>query len=467
VTRAAENPTRRLARAAAGWRVGDPALRDRARLLLCDYLGVAAAGAGAASSVAAQRASGWRPGPALIEGTGRRADVADAALLNALAAHALELDDTHEPASLHPGVVIWPVALSLADELGSSCDAVLDAAGAGYDVVCTVGEMLGGQTAYRRGFHPTGVCGAFGGAAAAGRLLGLDAAGMAHALGIAGTTAAGSMEYLSDGAWTKRLNPAVAAVNGIRAARLAAAGFSGPATALEGPHGFLRSYGDERSAERAGRSGEPGAGIRSTSVKFYACCRYLHGIIDLLTDLAVRHQVRPGDVEAIGCGVLSGGWSLVAHPIEAKRMARSEVDAQFSAPFVAAAAVARRRVTLADFRRAPEVGRELGELMGRVECFASPALDAAYPGRWGAEAWIRLRDGTVLSAEEPSFRGSAEAPPSWDDIVAKHAALVGAGPAAELARRCRAFGGDAPAAEALAVRAELRDRTADAAREAA
>jgi 2-methylcitrate dehydratase PrpD len=205
----------------------------------------------------------------------------------------------------------------------------------------------------------------------------------------------------------------------------------------------------------------------STSVKFYACCRYLHGIIDLLTDLARRHQVRAADVAAIGCGVLAGGWSLVAHPLEAKRLARSEVDAQFSAPFVAAAAVARGRVALADFRRAPELGRELGDLMGRVECFTSASLEAAYPARWGAAVWVRLRSGTTHSAEERSFRGSPDAPPSWDDIAAKLAALVGAGPAAELVRQCRAFGGPAPAAQAVPIRLDLRDRTAEAAREAA
>ena len=224
-------------------------IRERARLLLCDYLGVAAAGAGAASSFAARRANGLHAGRALVEGLrgGRRLDGIDAAFLNALSAHALELDDTHEPASLHPGVVIWPVVLALADELGCSCDAALDAAAVGYDVVCTLGEMLGGQTAYARGFHPTGVCGAFGAAAAASRLLELDQHQVAAAFGIAGTSASGSLEYLSEGSWTKRLNPGLAAVNGIRAARLAATGFTGPKAAIEGPNGFLRAYGDERS----------------------------------------------------------------------------------------------------------------------------------------------------------------------------------------------------------------------------
>jgi 2-methylcitrate dehydratase PrpD len=348
------------------------------------------------------------------------------------------------------------VVLSLADELGSSADQVMEAAIAGYDVICAVGEMLGGQTGYRRGFHPTGICGGFGAAAAAGRLLGLDQVGLTAAFGIAGTSASGSMEYLSNGSWTKRLNPAVAAVNGIRAARLAAAGFTGPATALEGRNGFLRSYGDEGSLGRVDLSFEPGAGIRGTSVKYYPCCRYLHGIIDLLPDLTRRHQIRQADVAAIGCGVLSGGWTLVADPLDAKRRIESEVDAQFSAPFAAAVAVARGRVTPADFGRGPDLARELAWLIERVECFTSARLDAAYPGRWGAEVWIQLRDGTRFAAEEISFRGSPDFPPTWEDITAKLTPLIGAGLTDELAMGCRGFDGPRSAAVILgAARAPL------------
>ncbi len=453
-----EGATSRLAAAVVRPPGLESAVRERARLLLCDYLGVAASGAGAASSASARRIDGIRPGSALVEGTSARFDAADAILLNGLAAHALELDDTHEPGSLHPGVVIWPVVLGLADEMGASADAVLDAAAIGYDVMCTLGEMLGGAAAYNRGFHPTGVVGTFGAAAAAGRLVGLTHEQARCALGIAGTTASGSLEYLSDGAWTKRLNPAVAGVNGLRAARLARTGFSGPATAVEGAHGFLRGYGDADSPGRADLPLVAGSGILSTSVKFYACCRYLHGIIDLLTDLSDQHDLRTADVESIGCGVLSGGGTLVAEPIEAKRSIRSEVDAQFSAPFVAAVAVARRKVQLTDFRRGPIVARELQDLLDRVECFTSPRLDAAYPKRWGAEVWVRLRGGATVSAEESSFRGSPDAPPSWENIAAKLRPLVGSA-ADELVAQCQQFGGTGPASAVLPVRRELRDAT--------
>lgn len=190
-------PTRRLAHAATGAHELDEALSDRARLLLFDYLAVATQGSVSASSAAAREAlaADSAPQTAVVEGTGLWTSTSTAALLNAVSGHGIELDDTHEPASLHPGVVVWPTVLALGDERDAS-----------------PAEMLAA-------------------AAAAGRLLGLSTAQMVSAFGIAATSACGSMEYLSDGAWTKRLNPALPASNGILAARAwrpAASGARGP-----------------------------------------------------------------------------------------------------------------------------------------------------------------------------------------------------------------------------------------------
>src|SRR5205085_9636761 len=132
-------------------------------------------------------------------------------------------------------------------------------------------------SAYRRGFHPTGVAGAFGATAACGYLLGLTEDQVTNALGIAGTMASGSLEYLSGGAWTKRLNAGWAAHCGVVAATLAAEGFTGPATVVEGPLGLLRGHSDEPlPAEATAGLGEAFQ-IMRVSIKPYACCRYNHG----------------------------------------------------------------------------------------------------------------------------------------------------------------------------------------------
>src|SRR5207302_5923825 len=161
-------------------------------------------------------------------------------------------------------------------------------------------------SAYARGFHPTGVAGVFGATVAAGRLLGLSRAELTHALGIAGTLAAGSLEYLSDGAWTKRLNAGWAGHAGITAAHLARSGFSGPATVFEGRLGVLHAYSDAPFPERLlADLGQP-LQVTRVSIKPYACCRYNHGLIDCILQLSQVHRVQPGEIERIRLGVLSG-----------------------------------------------------------------------------------------------------------------------------------------------------------------
>src|SRR5207248_7891731 len=134
----------------------------------------------------------------------------------------VELDDVTTESSLHPGVAVIPAAVALAQELEAPPRALLEAIVGGYEVTMRVGNALNPASAYARGFHPTGVAGVFGATMAAARLLGLSVDQSATALGIAGTMAAGSLEYLSDGAWTKRLNPGWAGHTGITAAQLAA-----------------------------------------------------------------------------------------------------------------------------------------------------------------------------------------------------------------------------------------------------
>src|SRR5262249_53662634 len=155
------------------------------------------------------------------------------AVANGTAAHAIELDDVTTESSLHPGVAVIPAAVALAQELNASPTALLEAIVVGYELTMRVGNALNPASAYAPGFHPTGVAGVFGATMAACRLLRLAPVQSTMALGIAGTLASGSLEYLADGAWTKRLNPGWAGHAGITAAYLARSGFTGPSSALE------------------------------------------------------------------------------------------------------------------------------------------------------------------------------------------------------------------------------------------
>jgi len=427
-------PTRTAARELAAfcadmrWPRLSQDVRDRTRELLLDLLGVALRGAQQASSqpaLAIVRAT--RPaGRASVIGVGAGVDAAAewAALANGTSAHALELDDVTTESSLHPGVVVIPAALALAEEVGAAAGDFLQAVVAGYEVVLRVGNALNPGSAYARGFHPTGVAGVFGAATAAGCLLGLDAEGLAGALGIAGTMASGSLEYLADGSWTKRLNAGWAAHAGIVAARLAAAGFTAPASVLEGRLGFLHGYTDAPRPERLlADLGEP-LQIMRVSIKPYACCRYNHGLIDCVLALARQHAIAAEDVARVRLGVLSGGALLVADPIEAKRRPENVVDAQFSAPFAAAVALVHGSAGLSAYSLDSVRDPAIRSLMARTECYSDPALDAPYPERWPAAAEIELRDGRTVGTRVEYATGEPENPVPRDGLVAKFHDLV-------------------------------------------
>ena len=405
--------------------------RERARLLLADYIAVATAGAAADSARLARNALlTGSAGPALVLGTGQSAARRDAALLNGISAHSLELDDTHEPSSSHPGTVIWS-ALLAAGAAGAAAPptmaAVLDSAVVGYQVMASLGELLGPAELYRQGVHPTAICGVFGAAAAAARLMALDAEGIRRAFGIALSMSAGSMAYLSEGAWTKRLHSGSAAAGGILAAQLAAGGFSGPLAAFEDRSGLMHIYGGIRPrahTEAVLRRAGGLAAVHETSVKFHPCCRYMHGVMDLLA----AYRTGGGRVEGlkrIDCGVLSGGMSLVGQPLARKKAVTNMVDAQFSMPFGAALTLARGASSLADFQNASLVAPELQQWMDRIEVHTSAALDAAYPARWGAEVALSFADGEVVELRTAAFRGSPGWPAGPPEIAGKAAELLG------------------------------------------
>jgi len=403
--------------------------RERVRYLLLDHLALTLRGSRLPSSQAAytmlehMRATG-STGASTIFGRPERAEASWAAFANGVAAHGLEMDDVENASSLHPGVVVMPAALALAEQLGSSAAAFHAAVVAGYEVTLRVGAALNPASAYERGFHPTAVCGALGAAAACARLLALSSEETNMALGIAGSMAAGSMAYLHDGAWTKRLHPGWACHAGITAARLAASGFTGPGDILEGRYGFLHAYSSASDVEQLERKPGDELAIMRVSLKPYACCRYMHGPIDCLFDIMRRHQPDPRHIVRVSCGVLSGGRGLIADPIEQKRQASNIVNAQFSMPFGAAVAILTGKAGLAVFTDEWIQHPAVRELMHKVDCYTSPELDDYYPAEWRASARVEMDDGTQFSAQIRYALGDPHNPLSWEQLEARFHELV-------------------------------------------
>ncbi|MDO6966185.1 MmgE/PrpD family protein [Rhizobium alvei] len=279
------------------------------------------------------------PGQSSVFGLGRRYSPATAALLNGALGHSLDFDDTHADSSLHPSAPVVPAAFAAAEMVGASGKELLAAIVAGYEVCCRLGNALDPTAHYARGFHPTATAGTFGAAAAAGKLLGLDAAGLASAFGVAASQAAGSLQFLVNGAWNKRYQVGAAAMNGLIAATLAKEEFIGAADAIEGKHGFLVGYTDNARPELATRELGQTYETMKIGIKPYPACRYTHAAVDGLLRLRRLHGWTAQDIQSVRVGLHQNGIVLTGAPLEEKRRPRSVVEGQFSMPFAAAIAL--------------------------------------------------------------------------------------------------------------------------------
>ena len=400
---------------------------ERVKYLVLDFIGVAARGALSESSGPVRRAisnlDSARDGAVLI-GTRLKADPSYAALANGTAAHSLELDDVVNEASLHPAVAIMPAALAAAHISGCSAQELIAAISAGYEVMIKLGVALDPAAHYARGFHPTGTCGTMGAAITAAKILKLNQKAMLNALGIAGSQAAGSMEFLSDGAFTKRLHPGWAAHSGIIAALLARENFTGPGTIIEGRFGFLHAYS---SGSKSGKVlqdwGDPWE-VLHTSIKPHACCRYNQGPIDGILKIVRENNLDASQIEKVILGILKAGFAIVAEPQEQKSDPKSVVDAQFSMPFGAAVAILYGKATLDEYTLERINSAQVRELMGKISCVKDPELEKEFPKKWPASVTLLTKDGKTYSIRIDFPKGDPENPLTWDELIDKFRNLI-------------------------------------------
>jgi 2-methylcitrate dehydratase PrpD len=319
---------------------------------------------------------------------------------------------------------VFSPALALAEERGASGKRFIAAAVAGFEVACRVAAALKPAVTNARGFHPTGTTGALGAAAAAGTLLGLDAERITAALGVACSQAAGLLEFVTDGAWTKRFHGGWASHAGMVAAELAQHGITAPLTAIEGRFGYLHAYsGDPLPQALAVGEGDHLA-IMQTAMKYYPCNYYIQSINDSALQLSARTDLRLDAIESIVVHTVQAAMALVCEPIEQKRRPKVMIDAQFSVPFNVALGLARKRVSFVDFTPTEFAAPDIVRLMDRVTCRVDPALDAQYPAVWPARVEVTLADGRTLAATSQYAKGDPRNPLSLDEVIAKHRSIV-------------------------------------------
>ena len=420
--------TRRISEFASGLAFGSipPEVVERTGMLIMDNVGIALRALNDAESTpglirAAQRL-GLDGGHSIVIGDRRGFTPQGAALINGTLAHSLDFDDTHARSSLHTSAPIVPAALAAAEMAGAGGEELIAAIIAGYEIQIRLSLALGPTDHYDRGFHPTATCGVFGAAAAAGKVFRLDAERMAHAFGIALSQSAGSMQFLVDGAWTKRFHVGHAAMCGLMAATLAEEGFKGAADAFEGKAGFFHAYAPHAQPSKAIEGLGEAWETMAIAVKPYPSCRYSHAALDALIDLRAANGIEPDEVEAVKIGVSEMGWKIIGTPEEAKHNPQSIVDGQFSMPFCAAVALREGGLAWDDYTRHLEDEKTL-DLCRRVHTAVDAKAEAEFPANLSAAVRIvTKRDDfeafvAVPKGEPDNFLSAGELRAKFDGLV--------------------------------------------------
>ncbi len=377
--------------------------------------------AGAAEPVASivrevARAEGGLP-LCTVVGTSLRTSPTWAALANGAAGHAHDFDDTNFALLGHPSVPLLAAALACGEaEMADGATVALGYA-IGFEVDAALGIALNPDH-YTRGWHATTSIGTLGCAAAAARMLGLDASQTRHALGIAASLASGLKENF--GSMTKPYHAGHAARNGVLAAQLARGGMTASESALDGRQGYAAAFsGTGLVADVFDRLGQRWEIVTSgIAVKPYPSCALTHSAIDALVELRAAHQVLPADVAAIEVGVHRVVPDVLRHD-----RPTSPLERKFSMPYCAAVALAHGGVALGDFEEGP-ADAIVNALVPRVRMVVDPSL----PDSLEQQAWTRVKltltDGRVLASPAGGAMGHPDRPLSPEALRDKFLACA-------------------------------------------
>jgi 2-methylcitrate dehydratase PrpD len=396
-----------------------PEARARAATAVLDTIGVALAGAAEPASRIVQRRIDRADAGCRVWGTDLRSTVADTALANGTAAHALDYDDMCFVSLAHPSAPLVPAVIGAAQLAHASGRDVLDAYILGFEIEARLGRAMNPRH-YQRGWHNTSTLGTIGAAAAASRVLELTAGAAAHAMAIAASEASGLKENF--GSMVKPLHAGLAARNGLFAAMLAEAGMTASAQALDGPQGFLHVMDAEREnlspgiADLGERWEILDTGI---TVKLYPSCAGTHPTLDALLDLRAREQFLDDDVERVEIDVdaIVPTILIYDHPANA-------LEAKFSMPFCAAAAIVFGRVGIDTFDDDKMSDARILSVMSRVAMRVDPGVGKDAPPLTEARVRVRLKNGRTLTQEAHGARGYPERPSSGADLDAKFLACA-------------------------------------------
>lgn len=400
-------------------------IREQARYLLLDAIGIAFASTGfefAQRGYAALVGADGTVGGTVI-GMPAQMPLRDAVLMNSMLVHGLDFDDTYLPGGLHPTASCFPAAFGVAEDAGASGRDLLAAYVLGMEVVNRLAGVSRGIL-NQCGLHPSSMLGAFGSAIIAGWLARLNAHQMTMAQGIALGMAGGTLESLQDGSWTKRIQPGWAAASGITAARLARQGFVGSKAAYEGRAGLYPAHMGARAVEcdygAATRDLGSAWTIQQVALKPFPGCHAVQAVIQAAIAMIQETRVQAPDIASITAIVPEWYVKLVCEPLDRKRQPDSVYGAQFSLPYAAACTLVHGRFGLAQISNAAlrdphtlSLAQKVGYEVGAH--FTDPQTSSKCP----AELIVKTTDGRTLTRAVEKLIGTPDRPMTHDEIDAK------------------------------------------------
>ncbi|MEH6517092.1 MAG: MmgE/PrpD family protein [Halioglobus sp.] len=390
---------------------------DYALLCIADSVGIAFAShqfSFAQSGIGAMQALG-STGICSVIGGEQLLSSRDAAFLNGLLVHGLDYDDTHSESIIHCSASALPMALAQGYTHGASGPEALMAYIVAVEASARLGQVADGMF-QKNGFHPTGLVSVFGCTLGAAKLANLTEAQTIRAQGIALSMASGSMQFLEDGAWTKRMHPGDSASNSIMATALAANDFQGPADAYQGRYGLYPLYlpGQKVDVEPVTRELGHHWELLNIAVKPYPVCHFNHACIDSVILLMQQHNLDPGDIQEVTALLHENQFDVVCKPAEAKRIPTSDYDAKFSIQYCIAAAAVRGEFGLAELEPDALRNKEILALAQGVNF--EHREQSQFPEYFSGGVRIKTSTGEFLEHYEPVNRGAAGRALSTEEV---------------------------------------------------
>lgn len=395
-------------------------VREKARTCFMDWLAAVASGAAhplAETYVKLARKLGGESGATIAART-ETTSKAFAIFANAALGHITENDDGHRWSIMHPGDVVFPVVACLAPLTAEPAKYALEGAVVGYEATIRLGVALGPD--HYATWHTTATAGVFGAAAAAAKIMELDADGIVNALGHAGTQSAGLWQFLEDGCVpAKPFHPAKACLSGYMAAVAASKGIPGAAHILEGSKGLLTALGKPPLPEKFTEGLGAGYAIEEANFKGYPTCGQTHSMIDAMRAIRKKHAIKPEEISSIEARVYERAVQIAgnANP-------QTLEEAKFSIPFCLAYFLLHGKIPFAGLTADDVFRPDIRALMDKTTLVVDPEMSAGFPDARPCTVTVNINTGQSFTAENRFRRGDPENPMSFDEIADKFRELA-------------------------------------------